>query len=923
MPEKRLLDIARANYPLVEAVYEKYQKDPKSVGEDWIDVFRALELLPQEAERVEPALTPQVMPAVVTGDAASRISMLIDAYRNLGHLAVPVNPIAMEPPAKVSQLQLERFGFSEKDLSYEFPTCGLLPKQKAPLLEIVQVLKKIYCERIGFEYMGIQTPAFEKWIQERIEHQLSLPISIEQKQMILELLNKSELFEVFLHTKFTGQKRFSIEGCETLIPLLAAVFEKGAILGSEEYVLGMAHRGRLNVLANILNKSYTEIFSEFDEGYFPDSFEVSGDVKYHKGFLSEVVTIHGHPVKISLTPNPSHLESVDPVVVGQVKGKQIKRGDSKQSKVVAVLVHGDAAIAGQGVVYETMQFFRLKGYSTGGTIHVVVNNQIGFTTLPSDSRSTFYCTDIAKAFGCPVFHVNAEDPEACLFAAILAAEIRHLYHLDVFIDLNGYRKYGHNEGDEPAFTQPIEYQLIRSKKPIRELYRDKLIQEGVVEKFMAEGLEVEFKKALQEAQRAGKPSEKSPASPPQAPNLFQAIPTGVSKHILQDVAKAYAEIPSDFNIHPKLEQLLRERLSMLFSENKPIDWGMAEILAYGSLLIEGISIRLSGQDTGRGTFSHRHALWMDQVKEQAYFPLSHLKADQGRADVINSPLSEFAALAFEYGYSIAYPEALVIWEAQFGDFSNGAQVVFDQYISCAEQKWGQKSHLTVLLPHGYEGQGPEHSSSRLERFLSLAGNDNMFICNPSTPAQFFHLLRRQVHGGFQKPLICLTPKVLLRHPDCVSSVEDLERGSFQEIIDDPLHPEKAARLIFCTGKIYFELSHFRNKEKISDLSLIRIEQLYPLHEEKLRSVIKQYKQAKSFMWVQEEPSNMGAWSYMHPLLESMLPLKAKLDYIGRPQSASPATGSYAIHKKELAAILNAIKGERKDSRIEVAHFHRA
>jgi 2-oxoglutarate dehydrogenase E1 component len=927
MEEDHLLEVARANSSLVEDLYERYLKDPKSVSQEWITVFKKLELLPDSPEPVQRRASISI---TATTDETLRISHLIESYRIWGYLAVSVNPIALKPPEEPNQLKLQNLGFHPQELSKEFPTLGLLQKEKAPLLEIIDALKKIYTSRIGYEYIykGTQNLPLEKWIQDKIEQPpLKLDLTIEQKQMILEQLNKTELLESFLHTKFPGQKRFSIEGGETLIPMLAALIERGAELGASEYVLGMTHRGRLNVLANILNKSYTEIFSEFDEGYFPDGFEGTGDVKYHKGFLSDSVTFHGHQVKISLTPNPSHLESVDPVVEGQVKAKQMQTGDELQLKTVPILVHGDASISGQGVVYETLQLSRLSGYSTGGTVHLVINNQIGFTTVPEDSRSTRFCTDIAKTFDLPVFHVNAEDPVACVFAAYLAAEIRQKFHLDVFLELNCYRKYGHNESDEPAYTQPLEYQMIRAKKSIRELFRLQLVQEGTVEKFMAESLEVEFKKSLQDAQAAAGAKITSPPSDvsyKRQAELFQPVATAVSRKELRGVADSLCFVPKDFSLHPKLQTLLKERKEMVLLENKLVDWGVAELLAYGTLLVEGTPVRLSGQDCGRGTFSHRHALWMDQKKEMRYYPLNHLKEGQARADVINSPLSEFAILAFEYGYSIASPETLVLWEAQFGDFGNGAQVVIDQYIASAEAKWAQKASLALLLPHGYEGQGPEHSSSRLERYLSLAADDNLWIVQPSTPSQLFHLLRRQVKTPLKKPLICLTPKQLLRHPLCVSKIDAFEKGGFQEILDDPDGVKTGFRIIFCTGKIYYELSQLRTREKLEGLILIRIEQLYPLHKELLKSLIDSYGQAVEFLWVQEEPKNMGAWSYIHPLIEELLPKKAPLKYLGRQESASPATGSYVLHKKELAAIFQPLLENRKPpDPLEIRHFDRA
>lgn len=917
-----------SNLAFLEEIYERYKKDPSQVDPAWSKYFQTLE---KQKNGIVSVKAPPSATVPSDQDSGCRICNLIEAYRTYGHLLAKINPIARREVEEPWQLKLETYGFSSADLPKEFSPCGLLKKDKATLQEIVNTLKSIYCDRIGIEYMDVFNPELEAWIQERIEpSKFHFNLSIDQKHTILQQLNKSELFEVFLHTKYPGQKRFSLEGGETLIPILEAIIETGANLGGEDYFIGMAHRGRLNVLSNILQKSYVLIFSEFDENYIPESFESSGDVKYHKGFYSESLMIQGHKVNVTLTPNPSHLEAVDPVVEGQVKAKQILRNNGKsQDQVIPILIHGDAAIAGQGIVYETMQLSRLSGYNTGGTIHVVINNQIGFTTVPEDLRSTLYCTDIAKAFGAPVFHVNAEDPEGCFNAALLAAELRQKFHCDVFIDLNCYRKYGHNETDEPAFTQPLEYKIIRAKKPIREIYRDDLIQQGVLEKQMAEELEIEFKKDLQEALSETKAKMEKGISKKQEENFlpgtkeenpFQFVDTAVSLQVLDEAAQKIFTLPQGYTVHPKLENLIKERLSMVKrgADAKPLDWGMAETLAYASILWEGKHIRVTGQDTCRGTFSHRHGVWVDQNEEKNYFPLQHLKKDQGRFDLINSPLSEYAALGFEFGYSLAYPNALIIWEAQFGDFSNGAQVIIDQFISTAEQKWEQKSALTLFLPHGYEGQGPEHSSARIERFLTLAGNNNMFIVNPSTPAQLFHLLRRQVMRSFQKPLIVFTPKGLLRNPACVSPLTDLAHGSFQEILDDPSVPKKATRIVFCSGRIYYDLIAMRAKTKTDDLVFIRIEQLYPLHIEKIKALLKNYSSANEYFWVQEEPRNMGAWNFISPLLSELLPAETKLKYVGRPRSASPAAGSYALHKKEHAAIMDTLFTRQKPSIFEIA-----
>lgn len=932
---ERLMSSAFGNQELFEELYKKYQANPDQVSEDWQKAFREIEQSEEKTNEkrssqiAEFPTTPRESVSIFKSSEEEvvaedeRICRLINAYRSYGHLMAKTNPLAREDVPETSQLSLSALGFSKEDLSHPFPTCGLMDEATASLQKIIEVLKNIYCNQIGVEYMELHSPEMEKWLQQHIEpSRFRIHLSIEEKQVILNHLNKSELFESFLQTKYTGQKRFSLEGCETLVPIMQAVIETGVKLGADEFVIGMAHRGRLNILSNILNKSYSDIFSEFEEGYIPDSFEGSGDVKYHKGFSSEVKTLNGKKVKIFLTPNPSHLESVDPVVEGQVRAMQVLKNDlERQEQVIPILVHGDAALSGQGIVYETMQFNKLPGYSTGGTIHLVINNQIGFTTLPEEARSTFYCTDIALAFGCPVFHVNAEDPEGCIYATNLAVEMRQKFHCDVFIDLMCYRKYGHNETDEPAFTQPLEYQIIRKKKPIREIYRDNLIHQGELEKYLAEGLETEFKKTLQLAlketksfqgeaieKRESKTEVPSSFSYTEANSIFESVETGVPRETVRAIAQKICNIPEGFSIHPKLGHLLKERLLMVSDDTtaRPVDWGMAELLAYGSLLWQGISVRLSGQDSCRGTFSHRHATWIDQTEEKKYSPLNHLQDGQGRFDVLNSPLSEYAVLGFEFGYSITHVNALVLWEAQFGDFCNGAQVIIDQYISTAEQKWGKKSHIVLLLPHGYEGQGPEHSSARMERFLTLAGNQNMQIVNPTTPAQLFHLLRRQMLGNFIKPLIIFTPKGLLRHPECVSRLGDFSEGSFLEVLDDPAKPKNVRRLIFCSGRIYYDLIASRLKSKINDLAIVRLEQLYPLNVKKIQSLIEQYKGFHECIWVQEEPSNMGAWGFIHSYLEELLPENMKLKYVGRDRSASPAAGSYALHKREHAALINAL-----------------
>lgn len=892
------------NSELLEELYHQYIQDPSKLDSSWHQYFTSISKIPDKTYKLS---------LVISSPLETKVEHLIEAYRKYGHLFAKVNPIALKEVEEPQELKLEMFGLSSADLSAKVRTFGILPQEQASLEEVIQALRALYCDRIGFEYKDITTSDVEKWIQHRIESSFpSYPLSIDQKKFILESLNKSEILESFLHTKYVGQKRFSLEGAETLIPMLALLVDQGASEGIEEIILGMAHRGRLNVLSNILNKSYKKIFLEFDENHIPESVEGAGDVKYHKGYQSdEVLTHSGNKIKIILAPNPSHLESVDCVVEGLTRAKQTLKGDKKRKKIIPLLIHGDAALSGQGVVYETLQFCKLPGYTTGGTIHFVINNQIGFTTIPRDLRSTYYCTDIAKAFNAPVFHVNAEDPEGCVAIALLALEIRQKFHCDVFIDIHCYRKYGHNESDEPAYTQPHEYALIRKKKPIRELYRNALIGENVIDQQVIDKLEEEFKEGLHKiheevtSHRKNGNHQHPSMELPNQNLLFNPFPTGVPKEVLLEVTNRFTTIPEGFKIHPKLGHVINERSNMV-KEGKHVDWGMAEQLAYATLLWQGIPVRLSGQDSCRGTFSHRHAIWVDQAQEKDYFPLAHLKPDQGRFEVYNSSLSEFAVLGFEYGYSVAYDQCLTIWEAQFGDFSNGAQVIIDQYLISGEQKWGQKSGLTLFLPHGYEGQGPEHSSGRLERFLSLAGNDNIQVVYPTTPAQFFHLLRRQVLRPLRKPLVVFTPKGLLRHPACVSSIHDFEKGAFQEILEDPKQPQEVKRLILCSGRIYYDLIEENHKRENKDLAFVRIEQLYPLNQDYLKKIIYQYSNIKEVLWVQEEHQNMGAWNFIYPYLVSLLPKGIELYYRGRSSSATPATGSHSRHKQEYTNLMNQV-----------------
>lgn len=875
-----------ANITYIEQLYAQYLSDPESVDKSWQHFFEGMAL---GAALKGPPSEGQASPDL-------RITRLINAYRAHGHKGASFNPLATEQvkPEDIKELQIETLGFKQEELSQVFPTCGFLKEKEAPLSTIVDALKKTYCATIGFEYMGCKARPF---LQETIEPFFHFPLTHEEKIDVLHNLNKAETMESFIQMKYPGQKRFSLEGGETLIPMMMEIIHEGSIQGVEQMVLGMAHRGRLNVLANILGKSYADIFYEFDATYLPDTFEGSGDVKYHKGYSADIPTKHGKSVHVALCANPSHLEAVDPVVEGKTRAKQELKG-GKTNSIIPVLIHGDAAVAGQGVVYETLQLSKLTGYETGGTIHIVVNNHVGFTASPKETKSTRYCTDIAKGFGAPVFHVNGEDPETAVAAAKLALRVRQQFGCDVFLELNCHRKYGHNESDEPAFTQPKEYKLIKQKQNARVLYRDKLLKEGVLSKEEADRIEEDFKACLERAltDKKGKASLERE----QKGSLLDPIDTKVPKERLIELTKKFTTIPEGFQINPKLKRLLEDRQKMITGEGKTIDWGMAEHLAYASLLTDKIHVRLSGQDSGRGTFSHRHAALTDQETGKRYYPLSHLSEDQASFDVYNSPLSEYAVMGFEYGYSLVYQEALIMWEGQFGDFANGAQIIIDQFIVSAEQKWNRLSPLTLLLPHGYEGQGPEHSSARIERFLQLAGNDSLTIITPSTAAQHYHALRRQGIAPTKKPLIIFTPKALLRFPPSLSCPDEIANGAFQEIIDDTIDPKKVKRLLLCSGKVYYDLLENRKDEKTA---IVRIEQLYPLHREKLKEILGRYAHVTDIRWVQEEHENMGAFWYIRPHLENAFTEKQTLRYVGRKISASPAAGSGALHKKELSELL--------------------
>jgi 2-oxoglutarate dehydrogenase E1 component len=830
---------------------------------------------------------------------------LIQAYRSLGHRLASINPLSTVPSTFLPpELTPQHWGFSENQQDSMVPTWGFLNQKKVPLKTLIQALKQTYCGTIGIEYMHLSNGELRKWLQKRIEPFFTRNLDPSDKLRIFRFLNKAEFFETFLHTKYVGQKRFSLEGAETILPMLNALIEKGGNEGIKEIIMGMAHRGRLNVLANIVNKPYSYIFSEFEDQSHPELPEGTGDVKYHQGFSGKIETASKRILEICLAANPSHLESVDPVVMGMTYAKQDQKKPKGLKEVLPILIHGDASFAGQGVIYETLQLMSIPGYKVGGTIHFILNNQIGFTTSPEEGRSTLYCTDIAKGFDAPVFHVNAEDVDGCIAVSLLGLEIRQLFQKDVFIDLNCYRKYGHNEGDEPTFTQPREYAVIKNKTSIRRLYQNHLIEQKLFSEEQAAVLEKEFKMELQKAleEISSKPVEPLKRIPIEKEEPV----TAVNEAILKKLADRFCHIPPNFSLHPKIAKWVGERKEMMGSDpgDIKIDWSLGEHLAYASLLIQGVPIRLSGQDTRRGTFSHRHAGWVDQKKGDIYLPLAHLQAEQASFEVFNSILSEYAVLGFEFGYTISYPQALVIWEAQFGDFANGAQVVIDQFIATSEQKWGSRSSLVLMLPHGYEGQGPEHSSARIERFLQLCGSHNLTVANCTTPAQLFHLLRQQALKKIKKPLILFTPKSLLRHPFALSALSDFTSGQFQEVLDDPISPRNATVLLLCSGKVYYDLLAERKRLKREDVALLRLEQLYPFPEAVLEKIHLLYPKVKRAAWVQEEPSNMGAWEYICPILSSFLKGKMTLDYVGRKRAAAPDTASHTLHNRQKAEFLN-------------------
>ena len=908
---------SRWNADLIDQNYETWRTSPESLTPEWRAFFEGFELALATAEPTTAESTtaaPSSSIAEPSGSQHSRLIGAIYAYRSIGHTIANFNPLSKEPPFN-PRLTLERLGFEEADLDKVFHTGNYLNGVDMSARELFDRLQKTYCHTVGFEYLHIQETPRRRWLQARIEPDCFIPrFNKADKERIVRTIMQAEDFENFLQTRYVGQKRFSLEGGETLIACLESILERCSQNKVDEIVMGMAHRGRLNVLANFLGKSFEYIFREFSENYIPDTMHGDGDVKYHLGFETKRQTSDGHNVEIRLAANPSHLEAVDPVVEGKARARQRIIGDLERKRVLPVLIHGDAAVAGQGIVSEVFNFSQLEGYRTGGTIHIVVNNQIGFTTGPDEARSSRYCTDVAKIIDAPIFHVNGNDPLAVVAAIETAFDYRQAFGSDVVIDMYCWRKYGHNESDEPAFTQPTLYKTISSMPPIGRALGERLVASGEFSAEEISSIEADYQKRLERAFETVKAEESNvvnlfseSSAKKQPPYNFKGYDTRVPKGELQHIAECLTQFPDGFNANKKIIRQLNTKLKA-FNADSGIDWGMGEALAFGSLLMDGTPVRLSGQDSERGTFSHRHAVLYDNETRERYVPLLDLQKDQAQFCVHNSLLSEAAVLGFDYGYSLDYPQMLSIWEAQFGDFVNGAQVIIDQFLTCSESKWGRLSGLVMLLPHGYEGQGPEHSSARLERFLQACAENNIQVCNLTTPAQYFHVLRRQMKREFKKPLIIMAPKSLLRHKDCVSKVENFTDNEFWSILDDETVARKTAkRVVLCSGKVYYDLTAYREANKIKDTAIVRIEQFYPLNSQLLTRIMANYPKAKDVTWCQEEPKNMGGWTFIAPRL--METLERTPRYAGRPEAASPAVGSLALHKHEQAKLVKEAFGQ--------------
>ncbi len=899
-------------------LYDQYLQNPDSVEPSWRAFFQGYDF-GSESYGMEGEIVDGVSAQIPEHlQKEFQVVNLIDGYRSRGHLFTKTNPVR-ERRQYAPSLDIENFGLSKSDLNTVFNAGEILGIGAQPLHEIIRHLEAIYCDAIGVEYMYIRNPERKQWIQERLNINDNHPnFSVEQKKHILKKLNEAVSFENFLHTKYVGQKRFSLEGGESLIPALDAVIERAAEYGVKEFVMGMAHRGRLSTLTNIFGKSAKDIFSEFDgKDYEEEIFD--GDVKYHLGWTSDRVTDTGKKINLNIAPNPSHLETVGAVVEGITRAKQDDKYPDEPSLVLPIVVHGDAAIAGQGLVYEVVQMAQLEGYRTSGTIHIVVNNQIGFTTNYLDARSSTYCTDVGKVTLSPVLHVNADDAEAVVHAMLFALDFRMKFKRDVFIDLLGYRKYGHNEGDEPKFTQPLLYKVIAKHKNPRDIYAERLIAEGVITKDHVAELEAQYKASLEEKLEDSRKEDKTVITPfmqnewvdyvtVKEDEMMKPVDTSYPKEGLEKIVGVISSLPKDKKFIRKIERLVESRKTM-FEEDR-LDWAMAEHLAYGTLLEEGHDVRISGQDVERGTFSHRHAVVKVEDSEEEIVLLNTISEEQGHFYVYNSLLSEYGVVGFDYGYAMASPKTLTIWEAQFGDFSNGAQIMLDQYISAAEDKWKLQNGLVMLLPHGYEGQGAEHSSARMERYLQLCAKDNMFVADCTTPANMFHLLRKQMKATYRKPLIVFTPKSLLRHPKCVSTVEEFANGGFQMLIDDAdVAVENVKTLVFVTGKFYYDLLEERENLNRNDVALVRIEQLFPLPEKEIKEVMAKYKDVKDVVWAQEEPRNMGAYSHMLMHLDEARTFRAATR---RPYGA-PAAGSSVRSKKRHQEVIDFVFDKTKNN----------
>ena len=930
------------NAPYVEELYESYLNNPGSVSEQWRSYFDSMQVVPAADGNpqtrdiahapivqsfAERAKAGSLQPRVMGGDAATArkqvyVQQLIAAYRFLGSRWANLDPLKRQERAQIPELETAFYDFTEGDQANIYSAANtFFGFESAPLREILGALRETYCGNIGAEFMYISDPAQKRWIQERLESTRAKPkFNDEKKKRVLDRLTAAEGLEKYLHTRYVGQKRFSLEGGESFIASMDEIVQHGGTQGIQEFVIGMAHRGRLNVLVNTLGKMPSELFAEF-EGHHADDLP-SGDVKYHQGFSSDVST-PGGPVHLSLAFNPSHLEIVNPVVEGSARARQDRRGDAEGRQVLSVLVHGDAAFAGQGVVMETLNLAQTRGYGTGGTVHIVINNQIGFTTSdPRDSRSTIYCSDVVKMIEAPVLHVNGDDPEAVVFATQMAMDFRAQFSKDVVVDIVCFRKLGHNEQDTPALTQPLMYKRIGEHPGTRKLYANKLEAQGLLASGDGDRLVKEFRAALDEGRLTSNPvisNFKSKLAVEWMPLLNRkwsdTADTAVPITELRRIAEKITTVPQSLKLHPLVEKVIADRRAMGQGELS-LDWGMGEHMAFASLVAAGYAVRLSGQDSGRGTFTHRHAVLHDQNRERwdsgYYIPLEHVADDQGPFRVIDSVLSEEAVLGFEYGYATAEPNALVIWEAQFGDFVNGAQVVIDQFISSGESKWGRSCGLTMMLPHGYEGQGPEHSSARIERFLQLCAENNMQVCQPTTPAQIFHVLRRQMIRPFRKPLMIMTPKSLLRNKEAVSSLQELAKGGFQTVIGENtagIDAKAVRKIVICSGKVYYDLTGARRERELVDVAILRVEQLYPFPHKALEAEMRKYPGATQVVWCQDEPQNQGAWFFVQHHIQDALKDGQRLSYAGRPASASPAAGYYDKHYAQQKELLTAALGD--------------